>query len=390
MTAFDPISSWFENGFRIRQQKAAKVSQGKRRDKVRSGGGGSPKPRGGSGAAGGGSRLSASAKSKNVSSVARKAPEVMVKITGSSKGLATVKNHLDYISRNGKVELVNEAGESIHGTAAVRDLKQHLKAEQIPEDGKKREFLHVVFSMPKETPTEDMKAAVAAFCKDEFSNRRYVMAFHDDTAHKHVHLCVGTRDIERVDEPRLSPRKADLFAWRVGFAEKLRDLGIDAAASPRQARFQHQKSENRVVRIISAEDPKSPHFNKEQYAKKSYKLIAKAATNPQRSASGELLPPPRPTPRKLINKALNESLAANSRPTNPAQERIEAKRIEAVKKWGAVLDDLLKSGDDSTAKLVKAIIDDGEKPITSRLQDAFDKTQAEKSNAQNRDSDLSV
>jgi len=388
MASFDPISSWFEKGFRIRQQKAAKVAQGKRRDKVRSGGGASPKPRGGT--MGGGSRLSASAKSKNVSSVLKKAPEVMVKITGSSKGLATVKNHLDYISRNGKIELVNEAGESIHGTAAVRDLKQHLKAEQIPEDGKKREFLHVVFSMPKETDAEDMKTAVAAFCKEEFSNRRYVMAFHDDTDHRHVHLCVGTRDIERVDEPRLSPRKADLFAWRVGFADKLRELGIDAAASPRVARFNHQKSENRTVRIISAEDPKSPHFNKEQFAKKSYKLIAKAALNPQRSATGDLLPPPKPTARKLLNKALNESLATNSRPINPAHERIEANRIKAVKKWSAVLDDLLKAGDDSTAKLVKDIIEDGDRPITSRLQDAFDKTQAEKSNAQNRDSDLSV
>jgi hypothetical protein len=46
------------------------------------------------------------------------------------------------------------------------------------------------------------------------------MAFQGNTDHTHVHVCVNTRDIDRADEPRLSPRKADLFRWRLGFADK--------------------------------------------------------------------------------------------------------------------------------------------------------------------------
>ncbi|MBS0511033.1 MAG: hypothetical protein JSR42_07600 [Proteobacteria bacterium] len=41
----------------------------------------------------------------------RKAPEVMVKISGGGKGMRQIGAHLDYISRNGKVTLENDAGE---------------------------------------------------------------------------------------------------------------------------------------------------------------------------------------------------------------------------------------------------------------------------------------
>jgi hypothetical protein len=226
MSVFDPLDGWFEKGFRVRSQKAATA----RRDQARSRSGSAPSSTSGV-------KFSAGAKAKNVASVIRKAPEVMVKITGSSSGLATVKHHLDYISRNGEVELTNECGESIHGREAVKELREQLKASQVPHDSNKREFLHVVFSMPAGTPERAMRESVAQFCQEEFANRRYVMAFHGDTDHSHVHVCVNTRDIDRADEPRLSPRKADLYRWRLGFADKLRGNGIDAAASERRHRF---------------------------------------------------------------------------------------------------------------------------------------------------------
>lgn len=172
----------------------------------------------------------------------------MVKITGSSSGLATVKHHLDYISRNGKVELTNESGETIQGRDELKALREQMKASQVPNESNKREYLHVLFSMPPGTPEKAMREAVMQFCQEEFANRRYVAALHDDTDHTHVHVCVGTWDIDRADEPRLSPRKADLFRWRQGFADKLRENGIDAAASERRHRFNHRKPENPVVR----------------------------------------------------------------------------------------------------------------------------------------------
>jgi hypothetical protein len=183
---FDSIDGWFEKGFRVRQQRAVTT----RRDRVRAQCGYRP-------ASNAGVKFSAGAKSQNVRSVIRRAPEVMVKVTGSSSGTRSVKDHLDYISRNGKLELTDENGESIQGRQALFDYRQQLKAAQIPDESKKREFLHVVFSMPAGTPANGTRDAVARFCQEEFANRRYVLALHDDTDHTHVHLCVNTRDIKR-------------------------------------------------------------------------------------------------------------------------------------------------------------------------------------------------
>jgi len=52
-------------------------------------------------------------------------PEVMVKITNraaSAQGMGAVRRHLRYISRNGKVELEDQDGQTIAGAAALHDL----------------------------------------------------------------------------------------------------------------------------------------------------------------------------------------------------------------------------------------------------------------------------
>src|SRR6218665_520481 len=121
MSAFDPLDGWFEKGFRVRSQKAARTAK---RDQIRARSGTSP-------ASTSGMQFSANAKAKNTASVIRKAPEVMVKITGSSSGLATVKNLLDYISRNGEGELTNESGESIQGRDELRALREQMKAKTL-------------------------------------------------------------------------------------------------------------------------------------------------------------------------------------------------------------------------------------------------------------------
>src|SRR6218665_2677389 len=103
MSAFDPLDGWFEKGFRVRSQKAARTAK---RDQIRARSGTSP-------ASTSGIQFSANAKAKNTASVIRKAPGVMVKITGSISGLATVKHPLDYISRNGAVVLSQGSNESL-------------------------------------------------------------------------------------------------------------------------------------------------------------------------------------------------------------------------------------------------------------------------------------
>lgn len=338
MGIFDSVDDWFKDSLGGVSRKGAKGFN-TRRDKARSSGSSSPSRRGGKA-----SLVGRKARLANRASVKSKAPEVMVKITGSSKGLATARNHIDYISRNGAVELVDESGEVISGNRAVRDYKELLRIQQIPEESNKREFLHVIFSMPKNTPVDEMKEAVANFCKDEFSNRRYVMAFHDDTDHRHVHVCVGTRDIDRADEARLSPRKQDLRDWRMSFAAELRDVGIEAAASPRSVRFNEKKGRNFQVTQIDRASAKS---------------------------SGEKSRPP----SKVTTAAKHELSAAlekGVRPVNPAQVALEKSRDKVAGKWLEVLQADLSTQNAKGIGEVQKMLAEGEKAPSSRSQDAFD------------------
>jgi hypothetical protein len=370
MPEFDSIDGWFEGGFRVRRQKPVAASKQAGRDRRRNDAGGSPAPRGAV-------KFSASAKMRNINSVVRKAPEVMVKITGKSYGLGSVKRHLDYISRNGKVSLTDESGNQLEGRKAVEDYRRQLKAAQIPESTSKREFLHVMFSMPSGTPAQAMRESVAQFCREEYSNRRYVMALHEDTDQTHVHVCVGTRDIYRADEPRLSPRLNDLFRWRQGFAEKLRDVGVDAAASYRQHRFQHQRAEHGVVRQIRADHPELAGFNAKRSQAKTLSSVSKALTSPETAFVGPSRPPRVPRVLQRLAREVSEAVANGQRPENPAGDAVEARRRDTLKRWTDVHQQLQVKGERELANRVARLLADGERPARSRTQELFDGAQQE-------------
>jgi type IV secretory pathway VirD2 relaxase len=74
----------------------------------------------------------------------------------------------------------------------------------------------------------------------ELWNHRYVMVLHTHQANPHAHLPVRA---EGKDGRRLNPRKADLRRWREAFAEKLRERGIEAEASPQITRGGSRRTE---------------------------------------------------------------------------------------------------------------------------------------------------
>ena len=61
---------------------------------------------------------------RRVERVVKRRPEVMVKITGNTKGEAHLKSHLDYITRKGELEAENERGEIIDGRADVAEVAE--------------------------------------------------------------------------------------------------------------------------------------------------------------------------------------------------------------------------------------------------------------------------
>lgn len=193
--------------------------------------------------------------------VARRVPEVMIKITGRTRDGDHLQRHLDYISRNGKLVLEGPDGERLEGRAAVRTLGEDWAAELAVEPGRRRDApvsLSVVLSMSAGTDPLRVRDSARAFAMASFGDRfPWVFALHTDDRHPHVHLTV--RMLGR-DGERLNPRKADLQAWREGFARALRARGVEAEATPRRARGVVRKPERISVRklrerYVSGEGP---------------------------------------------------------------------------------------------------------------------------------------
>lgn len=208
-------------------------------------------------------------------SIARRKPEVLVKISGGGKGIRQIKDHLDYITRNGKLELEDQDGQRVLGRQAVGDLRDEWRhgAVPIPEDGTKREAFNIVLSMPAGTDPLGVKRAARDFASREFAGHQYGLVLHtyetdpDPTPSKnpHVHLCVKARADDGI---RLNPRKADLQRWREEFAKALGEHGIEATATKRAQRLQRDRPDSQAV-----------------YHRKARGAVPRTATDPQPPAA---------------------------------------------------------------------------------------------------------
>jgi hypothetical protein len=174
--------------------------------------------------------------------VVRGAPQVMVKVTGGGRGMAAIAAHLRYISKNGRLPIEDDrevVRDGKDGVLALTEQWRHAGA-LIPERSARREAFNLMLSMPAGTPASAVQSAARAFARAEFSNHRYAMVLHTHQANPHVHLSVRA---EGKDGQRLNPRKDDLRRWRETFAEKLRELGIEAEASPQITRGGSRRTE---------------------------------------------------------------------------------------------------------------------------------------------------
>jgi type IV secretory pathway VirD2 relaxase len=183
--------------------------------------------------------------------IARRVPEVMVKVTGRTRDPAHLKAHMDYISRNGALALEGPDGWPVSGRQAVAELAADWSAAATMDSRRRANTpfsVSLVLSMPAGTDPFALRDAAAAFASRAFGERfEYVFALHTDEPHPHVHLTV--RALGRSGE-RLNPKKADLDVWRQMFAEALRARGVEAEATPRRARGVTRKAERTPIRKI--------------------------------------------------------------------------------------------------------------------------------------------
>lgn len=179
----------------------------------------------------------------------------MVKVTGSARGFRSLKEHLAYITRNGKIVAECEGGERIEGSTNVRELAEQWWAD-CGRDRRAgaRDTINVILSMPPGTDPPAVAAAARAFAQKTFDGEYdYLLAHHNHDSdpkrpeNPHAHLTIKTRGR---DGQRLDPRKNDLQAWRETFAAELRERGVIAEATPRRVRGVVRKGQRQAIRHL--------------------------------------------------------------------------------------------------------------------------------------------
>ncbi|MBB3948425.1 hypothetical protein GGQ73_004412 [Rhizobium skierniewicense] len=222
--------------------------------------------------------------------VVSKAPEVMVKISGRTKDGDHLKQHMDYITRNGKVEAETDYG-PIKGKEAVRDLHGDWADDEVIYKGqhqvrKTSLSVNMVLSMPPGVDRSQFRDAVRDFVDKEIRPRVDVMvAFHDDTNHPHAHVTVRGR---QHNGRAFNPGKAVLSKYREQFAEALRHRGIDAEATPRYSRGRSMKSERQEFRQMRARGltPRNEKRSMEQAYEELVKGTARTSGAARREGQG--------------------------------------------------------------------------------------------------------
>lgn len=255
--------------------------------------------------------------SRTIKNTVRKAPEVIVKISGGGKSFQLVKNHLDYISRNGQVKLEDQDGNIFSGRLELKDLEHEWKfgGYPIPDQMVSKQAFNIVLSMPPGTDRKAVTDAARDFAKAEFGdNHSYVFATHDDEKHPHVHLCVKAIGRNGI---RLNPRKADLQSWRELFAEKLIDHGIEANAT------------RRPVRGVVKRSKKQPVIHMEKRGLRSFH-------------------------REALKKAAEGFIRQGIAISNPLKSRIQDTRQFVVTSWIAIGHALQRQGQEKLSAEAKA------------------------------------
>ncbi len=168
--------------------------------------------------------------------IVRKAPEVVVKVTGRQRGGNHVKAHLDYIGRKGDVDIETRDGEILTTKEDVAERAAEWSDTLQWRSRPTVSSVSLIFSMPERTDPDKVLGAVRALAHAELSdNHDYVLALHTDTPRPHVHLTVQA---EGLDRTRFNPRPVQLNRFRERFARELRARGVAAEATPRRARGQ--------------------------------------------------------------------------------------------------------------------------------------------------------
>lgn len=191
----------------------------------------------------------------------RPAVKALRKDTGRAGfGLASMRRHALYISRNGVWPIEDQDGAVLLGRDAVNELVRHAAKAGMPEKTERQIARHWVFSYPPCDPA-DLYAAFKNTAARCFGGD-YFFALHEDCPIPHIH---AWQALLRKDG---SPAKGcDLgpFALAVAFADELRRFGWDGAAYT-PLHVGESGFDNPLVKVCAAAGPRigsrGPYLNR--------------------------------------------------------------------------------------------------------------------------------
>ena len=196
-------------------------------------------------------KLTSAPQVEHIRRTVQRTPEAVVKVLPRVRNnLKAVGKHLDYIGRNGALELETDDGERLSGRIGNDLLEDwdldidNVRRQSTLAATKGRQppkLVHkLMFSMPPGTPPDKVLGAVRNLAREEFwGQHRYAFALHTGEPHPHVHLVLKAFSEQGA---RLNIKKATLRHWRSEFARNLRLLGVDANATERAVRGQGMKA----------------------------------------------------------------------------------------------------------------------------------------------------
>ena len=160
--------------------------------------------------------------------------EVMIKITSNARNKTQLLKHIEYISRDGELELLSADNHIFLGKADTKDCVESYanipqRFERVRE---RRETYNMVFSMRdyEECEPHILQESAFATMKKLYPNAQFVLALHKDTDNPHCHICLNANNL---NGSRIHIQKKDLFAMRQTFAKELNARGVYALATKR-------------------------------------------------------------------------------------------------------------------------------------------------------------
>jgi hypothetical protein len=267
----------------------------------------------------------------------QRAPEAVEKVLPrDSNDLKAVGKHLDYIGRNGKLELETDDGDRLSGLIGkdllddwdldIDDVRR--QATLAATKGRKpAKLVHkLVFSMPPGTSPEKVLGAVRNFAREEFwGQHRYTFVLHTDEPHPHVHLVLKAVSEQSA---RLNIKKSTLRHWRSEFARNLWLLGVEANATERAVRSETRKAKKDGIYRASLRGD-STHI------------------------------------RAQAEAVASELLKGNIR-VEPGKRALVETQRQVARGWRTLADTLAKDGHPDLASDVRRFVDQFGPPLTER------------------------